>query len=87
MEQITITREQFREKILRNPRAYGIVRAKRENPEKYTGIGTLQLLIEETMQAIMIREIEEDLFGDEPEEKKDPVKDALEINLTLFKED
>lgn len=29
MEQITITREQFREKILQNPRAYGIVRAKR----------------------------------------------------------
>lgn len=35
----------------------------------------------------MIREIEEDLFGDEPEEKKDPVKNALEINLTMFKED
>lgn len=49
MGQITITREEFREKIIKNPESYGIVRAMCKDPEKMTAL----------------REIETDLFGPE----------------------
>lgn len=65
MEQITITREEFRERIVKNPRGYAIVRLMRENPEKFKDAGPMTMLVEEMTQIIMLSEIEEELFGQE----------------------
>ena len=62
MEQITITRAEFREKIVKNPRSYGIVRYLREHPEEKEG-REMKLLIEELSLAMVLAEIEADLFS------------------------
>ena len=64
MDQITITREEFREKIIKNPESYGSVRAMRKDPEKAKGREMLVLLEELTLK-MALREIEMDLFGPE----------------------
>lgn len=71
MDQITITREEFREKIIKNPESYGVVRAMRKDPEKMKG-HEIQALIEECTLMIALKEIETDLFGDEKEQKTEP---------------
>lgn len=63
MEQITITREEFRERIVKNPRGYAIVRAMRENPENFKDTQPMPALVEEMTQIITLAEIEEELFG------------------------
>lgn len=65
MEKITITREEFKERIVNNPRGYAIVRAMKENPEKFKDTRPMMVLVEEMTQAIMLAEIEEELFGQE----------------------
>ena len=77
MEQITITREQFREKISKNQKGYGIVRMMREHPEKAKG-HEMRLVLEELTTMIILDEIETELFGDEKqqaEEAKPAVQD------------
>lgn len=64
MGQITITREEFREKIIKNPESYGIVRAMRKDPEKMKG-HEMQIFLEEFTLMRALREIETDLFGPE----------------------
>lgn len=64
MDQITITREEFREKIIKNPEGYGIVRTMRKDPEKMKGHEMLVLLEELALMMALI-EIETDLFGPE----------------------
>ena len=67
MDQITITREEFREKIIKNPERYGIVRAMRKDPEKTKGHEMQAFLEELTLLTLKMafREIEMDLFGPE----------------------
>ena len=64
MDQITITREEFKERIINNPKGYGIVRAMRKDPEKAKG-HELMSAIEEVTTMIILGEVEEDLFGPE----------------------
>lgn len=64
MDQITITREEFREKIVKNPESYGTVRAMRKDPEKMKG-HEMQIFLEELTLRMALREIETDLFGPE----------------------
>lgn len=64
MNQITITREEFMEKIVNNPESYGLVRAMRKDPERMKGRET-GLLLEEIKLALTLREVEMDLFGPE----------------------
>lgn len=71
MDQITITREEFKERIINNPKGYGIVRAMRRDPEKAKG-HELMLAVEELTTMIILSEIETDLFGDEKEQKTEP---------------
>lgn len=66
MEQITITRKEFREKISKNPRGFAMVRAMKEAPEKFSG-NPVMLLMEELTQTITLKEVEEELFGPEDE--------------------
>ena len=68
MEKITITREEFRQRVVENPRGFAIVRAIRDNPEKFNSTPMTQM-VEELTQKIALLEIEEELFG--PEEKHD----------------
>ena len=62
MDTITITREEFREKITNNPEGYGIVRYTRKNPEQMKD-REARVLIEELTLMLILGEIEEDLFG------------------------
>ena len=64
MDTITITREEFREKITNNPEGYGIVRYTRKNPEQMKS-REARVLIEELTLMLVLGEIEEDLFGPE----------------------
>lgn len=66
MEKITITREEFRQRITKNPRGFGLVRAIKERPDDFP-TSEVKLLIEELTQTIVIGEIEEELFGPEGE--------------------
>lgn len=68
MEKITITREEFRQRITENPRGFAMVRAIKEAPEKFS-CGPMMRLMEELTQKITLNEVEEELFG--PEEKND----------------
>lgn len=70
MEQITITRKEFREKILKNPRGFGLVRAIKERPDDFPA-SEVKLLLEELTQTIVIGEIEMELFGPEGESHDD----------------
>lgn len=71
MDQITITRKEFREKIVENPESYGIVRMMRKDPEKAKG-HEITVTLEELTLMIVLREIETDLFGNEEEQKTEP---------------
>lgn len=62
MEQITITRKEFRDKIVGNKRGFGIVRFLNEHPEKVNE-NPSRLAIEMITQALELAEIEEALFG------------------------
>jgi hypothetical protein len=62
MDQITITRKEFREKIVDNPEGYGIVRAMHKNPELLKG-DAMRAFIEKLTSLMTLREIETDLFG------------------------
>lgn len=62
MDQITITREEFREKIIDNPESYGIVRRMRKDPEKMKG-HELMSAVEEITTRMILDEVETDLFG------------------------
>lgn len=64
MDTITITREEFREKITNNPEGYGIVRYMRKNPEQMKS-REARVLIEELTLILVLVEIEADLFGPE----------------------
>lgn len=64
MEKITITREEFRQRIINNPKGYGIVRDMRKDPEKVKEHG-LMLALEELTQKITLKDVEEELFGPE----------------------
>ena len=64
MNQITITREEFREKIIENPEGYGIVRYMRKNPEKIKG-HEMSAFAEELSLRLALSEIEIALFGPE----------------------
>lgn len=64
METITITREEFREKIVNNPEGYGVVRAMRKDPEKMEG-HEARAILEEIALLLTLSEIERDLFGAE----------------------
>ena len=66
MEKITITREEFRQRITENPRGFAMVRAMKEAPEKFSG-NPVMLLMEELTQTITLKEVEEELFGPEDE--------------------
>ena len=69
MKQITITRDEFRERIVKNPRGFGLVRAMREKPEFYeVKDDPSKLIIEEFLMTIMLMEIEKELFDEEGEE-------------------
>lgn len=69
MKQITITRDEFRERIVNKSNGFGLVRAMHENPEKY-GVqdDPSKLILEQLSQLIAIGEIEKELFGKEGEE-------------------
>lgn len=71
MDQITITREEFRKKIVKNPKSYGMVRYLREHPDEKEG-REMRLLVEELTLTMILAEIEEDLFGDKKEQKTEP---------------
>lgn len=62
MNQITITREEFRKKIVENPRGYGLVRYLREHPDEKK-CKEMQLFIEELTLVLILGEVEKDLFG------------------------
>lgn len=62
MEQITITRKEFRDKILHNERGFGFLRFLREHPEE-ANKNPSRLAIEMISQALEISEIESELFG------------------------
>ena len=62
MDQITITREEFREKIIKNPESYGLVRAMRKDPERVK-VDEIRACVEELMLTIVLKEVEMDLFG------------------------
>ena len=64
MNQITITREEFREKIIKNPESYGVVRAMRKDPEK-TKDYEIRVFLEELSLMMALRDVETDLFGPE----------------------
>lgn len=66
MKQITITRDEFRERIVKNKRGFGMVRAMCEDSECIKNRKEL-LLIEEIAQIITLTQIEEELFGKEEE--------------------
>ena len=70
MEQITITRDEFQKRIVKNPKGFGLVRAMREDPEMY-GVADdpSKLALEEIAQAISLMEIENELFGKEGGER------------------
>ena len=70
MDQITITREEFKERIRKNPRGYGLLRYMREHPDEKNN--EMKMLIEELSQTLILGEVEEDLFGDEKEQKTEP---------------
>ena len=65
MNQITITREEFRERISRNPREFGLLRAHKEDPEKFKSMSELATVLRRAEQQIVIAEIEEELFGEQ----------------------
>ena len=71
MDQITITREEFQKKIVKNPRGYGIVRYMREHPDEKKD-REIRAFIEELTLTMILAEIEEELFGDEKEQKTEP---------------
>lgn len=77
MEQITITREEFKKRIIDNPKSYGIVRMLRQHPEKAEG-HELKLLLEELTTMIILSEIESELFGDGEEQKTEEAKPAVQ---------
>lgn len=62
MEQITITREEFRDKILHNKRGFGIVRFLNEHPEE-ADKNPARFALEMISQTLALTEIEEELFG------------------------
>jgi hypothetical protein len=70
MDQITITREEFRKKIKENPKGYGIVRAMRKTPEKMKAT-EMQMFIEELTMTIILAEVEADLFGPEKQDTEE----------------
>lgn len=76
MNQITITREEFREKIVKNPRSYGIVRFLREHPDDKKD-NEMRLLIEELTLTMVLAEIEKDLFDEEQKEEAEPAVQEL----------
>lgn len=78
MDQITITREEFRKKIKENPRSYGLVRYMRENPDKKEN-REMRLLIEELTLVMVLAEIEEDLFGPEKQDAEETEPASQEL--------
>jgi hypothetical protein len=62
MDQITITRDEFKERIRKNPRGYGLLRYMREHPGETEG-REMKMLIEELTLTMILGEVEEDLFG------------------------
>lgn len=82
MEQITITRAEYREKIVENPKGYGLVRYLHEHPEEKEG-RKMKLLLEEMSLIIVLAEIERELFGEEEKEDKPDIRvmdDVTEIH-------
>lgn len=71
MEQITITREEFKERIVDNPKSYGVVHMLRQHPEMAKG-RELMSALEEITTMIILSEIESELFGDGEEQKTEP---------------
>lgn len=71
MDQITITREEFRKKIVKNPKSYGMVRYLREHPDEKEG-REMRLLVEELTLTMVLAEIESDLFDEEQTEEARP---------------
>ena len=71
MDKITITREEFRQRITENPRGFSIVRAMKEEPEKYSDSSLMTQLLQEMTQKITLMEVEEELFGPEDESHDD----------------
>lgn len=70
MEQITITREEFKERIIDNPKSYGIIRMMRQHPEKAEG-HEMRIVLEELTTMIILSEIESELFGDEKQQAEE----------------
>lgn len=66
MDQITITREEFREKIVDNPEGFGIVRHIRKDPKLLDGHET-RALMEELALMMVLKDIETELFGPKEE--------------------
>ena len=71
MDQITITREEFRERIQKNPRSFGFVRYMRENHPEWTEEQPLKLMAETFSLHLAIKDIEVELFGPDEKEKDD----------------
>lgn len=67
MEQITITREEFRKRIARNPEKFGAVRILMDKGEKKDG---MMLMAELINFAVTVDDIEKELFGKSEEETK-----------------
>ena len=76
-EQITITREEIRKKIMENPRGYGLVRFMREHSENVDDERGFKLLIENLTLIMILHEIEQDLFGEEQTEEAEPAVQDL----------
>jgi hypothetical protein len=68
MKQITITRDEFHERIVKNKRGFGMVRALRETKNDVVEYIQTKLALEEIAQIIALMQIEEELFGKEGEE-------------------
>lgn len=65
MDQITITREEFREKIVKNPKSYGVVRAIREEPKEEQKHYGMLAFLEELAMMMALKDIKMELFGPE----------------------
>lgn len=75
-EQITITREEFKKKIMENPRGYGLARFLKEHLEN-DDKGGFKLFIENLTLIRILHEIEQDLFSDEQTEEAEPAVQDL----------
>lgn len=64
-DQITITRKEFKEKIVKNPKSYGVVRALREEPKEKQERYGVHAYLEELAMMLALKDIEMELFGPE----------------------